>query len=278
MLSNGGRIRVALLVSSLNLTQSAFLKFHLTGLLELEATSGTGVMSDGRCWDLGNSSSTRRVGDGWSSVLLAKARFVFVSAFQQAEWKLSDSFGLYRRVRLLADAHCTRQGPSLLDLEWPLSVWCQLKSPPYMQGWLTTGNDALVRRVGGGLYTLMMVTSWTFIASHSNWESSSDCASKDHSMSCLTKVARPCCLFKMCAARVNYGIVSFSVVSQCVSCNNMAVTLLVYASCSMIVRLALVRPSTFNCSIVDHRLRRQQPSALKRALSRALGHKFESPS
>ena len=46
-------------------------------------------------------------------------------------------------------------------------------------------------------------------------------------MSCLTKVARPCCLFKMCEARVNSGKVSFSVVSQCVSCNRMAVTLLV---------------------------------------------------
>ena len=52
---------MALLVSSLNLSQLAFLKVHrLTGLLEVEATSGTGVMSDGRCWDLGNLSRTRR--------------------------------------------------------------------------------------------------------------------------------------------------------------------------------------------------------------------------
>ena len=65
MASDGGRVRVALLVSSLNLSQSAFLKFHrLTGLLEVGATSGTGVMSDGRCWNLGNFSSTRHVGDG----------------------------------------------------------------------------------------------------------------------------------------------------------------------------------------------------------------------
>ena len=104
--------------------------------------------------------------------------------------------------------------------------------------------------VGGGLYTLMMVKSRNFTASHSSCESSSDCASRDHSVFCLTKMARPCCLFKMCAARVNCGVVSFSVVSQCVSCSNMAVTLLVYASCSMIVSLALARPSTFNCSIV----------------------------
>ena len=49
MSSNGGRVRAALWVSRLNLSQSAFLKFHrLTGLLEVEATSGTGVMSDGR--------------------------------------------------------------------------------------------------------------------------------------------------------------------------------------------------------------------------------------
>ena len=59
-------------------------------------------------------------------------------------------------------------------------------------------------------------------------------------MSCLIKVGRPCCLFKMCEARVNSGIVSFSVVSQCVSCNSMAVTLLVCASCSMMVNLELV--------------------------------------
>ena len=56
---------MALLVSSLNLSQLAFLKFHrLTGLLEVGATSGTGVMSDGRCWDLGNFSSSRREGGG----------------------------------------------------------------------------------------------------------------------------------------------------------------------------------------------------------------------
>ena len=56
---------------------------------------------------------------------------------------------------------------------------------------------------------------------------------------------------KMCEARVNSGIVSFSVVSQCVSCNNVAVTLLVCASCSMMVSLELVRPLTFNYSIVE---------------------------
>ena len=57
---------MALLVSSLNLSQLAFLKFHrLTGSLEGGgATRGTGVMSDGRCWDLGNFSSTRREGGG----------------------------------------------------------------------------------------------------------------------------------------------------------------------------------------------------------------------
>ena len=37
--------------------------------------------------------------------------------FQRAEWRLSGSFGVYRRVRLLADAHSTRQVSSLLDLE-----------------------------------------------------------------------------------------------------------------------------------------------------------------
>ena len=50
-------------------------------------------------------------------------------------------------------------------------------------------------------------------------------------MSCLTKVSRPFCLFKTCAARVNSGIVSFSVVSQCVSCNSMAVTF--YGVCKL---------------------------------------------
>ena len=70
-------------------------------------------------------------------------------------------------------------------------------------------------------------------------------------MSYLTKVARPNCLFKMCEARVNSRIVSFSVVSQCVPCKSMAVTSLVCASCSMMVSLELVRPLTFNCSIVE---------------------------
>ena len=50
MSSNGGRVQAALLVSSLNLSQSAFLKFHnLTVLLEVGAMTGTGAMSDGQC-------------------------------------------------------------------------------------------------------------------------------------------------------------------------------------------------------------------------------------
>ena len=109
---------VSICPSQPSLSQSALLKFHrLSGLVEVEATSGTGVMSDGRCWDLGNFFSTRRMRDGWSSVLLAKARSGFVPEFQRAEWRLSGSFGFYRRVRLLADAHSTRQVSSLLDLE-----------------------------------------------------------------------------------------------------------------------------------------------------------------
>ena len=105
MFSNGSRVRAALLVSSLNLSQSAFLKFHrLTGLLEVGATSRTGVMSDGWCWDLGNFSSTRRVENGWSSVVLAKARSGFnVPEVQRTEWKLSGSFRLYKRQLVSQD-------------------------------------------------------------------------------------------------------------------------------------------------------------------------------
>ena len=95
-------------------------------------------------------SNTQRVENGSSSVLLVKARSRFVPEFQRAEWRLSGSLGLYRNIRLLADAHHTRQVPSILDLEKPNSMWRQLKSPAYVQGWLNTGNDALISCVGGG--------------------------------------------------------------------------------------------------------------------------------
>ena len=89
------------------------------------AVSGTWVMSDGR-WSMASwkflqyTTSGREMVD--SHPALAKARSGFVPEFQRAEWKLSGSFALYRRVRLLADAHSTRKVPSLFNLETPFSV------------------------------------------------------------------------------------------------------------------------------------------------------------
>ena len=116
-------------------------------------------------------------------------------------------------------------------------------------------------------HTPMMSTCRTPTASHSNWEPSPDHTPEDHPMSCPTKAARSCCPLKMCAARANPGTASFSATSQRASCNNMAVTPLAYTSCSMMVSLTLVRPSTFNCSIVA-------PSPLTTAAARSeKGHR-----
>ena len=104
------------------------------------------------------------VWEGWSSVLLAKARSEFVPEFKRAEWKLSASFELYRRVKLLAVWCPFYKTSSIIKVPHDSVRW-QLKSPAYRSlyrdGW-PGNNDALliVRRVGGGFYTLMIMQSW----------------------------------------------------------------------------------------------------------------------
>ena len=94
LLSGAGRLLVPWLVSLLNLSQSAFRKFHLlTGLQGVGVTNGEYVMSDGLCCDLGNFSSTRRVGSCCASVELTKARSGLVLVFHRPDQKLSGSFG-----------------------------------------------------------------------------------------------------------------------------------------------------------------------------------------
>ena len=69
-------------------SQPSWSSIWFTGLLEVE-------WSDGRCWDLGNLSRTRRVGDGWSSVLLAKARYRLVHSSSEQPFQLRVIFRLY---------------------------------------------------------------------------------------------------------------------------------------------------------------------------------------
>ena len=90
MLSNGGMVRVALLVSSLSLSQSAFLMFHrLTCLLEVEATSGTGVMSDG---DVGTV-ETSPISPHIHPKMRKECRNDYIEAFCAVYWGDNTHFG-----------------------------------------------------------------------------------------------------------------------------------------------------------------------------------------
>ena len=86
-------------------------------------------MSEGRCWDLGNFSSTRLSGIGVASLVLANARSGFVPEFHRAEKKLSGPLGLYRRARLLLAAHADKQSPLVSEVLYPQLTCRQLKSP-----------------------------------------------------------------------------------------------------------------------------------------------------
>ena len=108
----------------LNVSQFALRKFHrFTGLHAIGAARHGEEISDGRCCDRGNLSSTRRVGMPVSTVW-ANARSGLVSEFQHCEWKLAGSFGSYRRVRSFADAHAVSASPSALhnDCDIPFNV------------------------------------------------------------------------------------------------------------------------------------------------------------
>ena len=93
-------------------------------------------------------------------------------------------------------------------------------------------------------------------------------------LSCPTKAAGPCWLFKMCAAEANSRTASFYPNSQHAPLprSDTAVTLLEYASRSTTASPELARPPALNCSIAAP----SPPTTA--ALSRALGHDSESPS
>ena len=127
--SGGGSCKVAMSVICLNVSQFALRKFHrFTGLHAIGAVRHGEEISDGRCCDRGNFSSTRRVGMPVSAVW-ANARSGLVSEFQRCEWKLAGSFGSYRRVRSFAYVHAVSASPSALHMWYPHSLCWQVKSP-----------------------------------------------------------------------------------------------------------------------------------------------------
>jgi len=64
---------------------------HLTGLPRTGRKSLSGVISEGRCCDLGNLSRTGLWGKRLSGPVLEKARSGLVPVFQCPEWKLAES-------------------------------------------------------------------------------------------------------------------------------------------------------------------------------------------
>ena len=187
--SGGCSCEVATSVICLHVSQLALRKFHrLTGLHAIGAARHGEEISDGRCCDRGNLSSTRRVGMPVSAVW-ANARSGLVSEFQPCEWKLAGSFGSYRRVRLFADAHAMSASPSALHMWCPHSLCWQLKYPAYIHWLPNDGNNVGVSLVGGGLYMLTIVIPSILIASHSISELECDRATVDQVVSCDTKVA-----------------------------------------------------------------------------------------
>ena len=87
-----GSCRAVVFRVSVYLSQFAFRKFHrLTGLVGTELMGADVSMMDGRCWDFGNGSRTRRL--MVSAPMLAKARSGLVVVPQRAEQKLSGCLG-----------------------------------------------------------------------------------------------------------------------------------------------------------------------------------------
>ena len=111
-------------VICLNVSQFALRKFHrFTGLHAIGAVRHGEEISDGRCYDRGNLSRTRRVGMPVSAVW-ANARSWFVSEFQRCEWKLAGSFGSYRGLMSFADAHAVMRIPiCTAHVVSPFTVW-----------------------------------------------------------------------------------------------------------------------------------------------------------
>ena len=71
-----------------NSSQSTLWKFHVQADFPfVDWTNDDVVISDGRCWEQGNLSRTRRTGSGSSPMAFAKARSGFVSVFKGLEVK-----------------------------------------------------------------------------------------------------------------------------------------------------------------------------------------------
>ena len=89
---------LAAVLSSVKITQSVFLKFHLlTGLIGTDLMVEEVSMMEGRCCDFGKAVSTR----WWvvSSPMFVKARSKLVLVPQRAEWKLRGCLGSSSTVR-----------------------------------------------------------------------------------------------------------------------------------------------------------------------------------
>ena len=70
------------------------------------------IVSDDRCWDLGNFSKAHLSSCKLSKPALANAWLELVPVFQQPEKKLGESLGLYERVRFSLAAQSTKHSPS----------------------------------------------------------------------------------------------------------------------------------------------------------------------
>ena len=110
-------------------------------------------------------------------------------------------------------------------------------------GAMNSGRDVTDNMDSGGLYTLINIVSWTFMASHYMLEPGGHWLMVVQFICSITKVARPCFLLRMEPARMNPGSFTPSATALCVSCRRTTANLFMKASCWMISNLAVVRPS-----------------------------------
>jgi len=111
--SRGGNLSADSSVRRQKRFQSALRKLQrFTGPLWAGTLSFGGIVREGRCCNRGNFPWTRLSGSRLSWPKLAKARSGLVPTFHRLEKKLTVSFGLYNRPRLLDVAQASRLSPS----------------------------------------------------------------------------------------------------------------------------------------------------------------------
>ena len=113
--SGGNRVFANSFVKAMWRLCLALRKFHrLTGMLGTGKANLVDVNSDGRCCDPENFSRTHLLGIRQTESTVADARSGLVPVFQRPQWKLTESFRLYRRARLFILAQAARHSSSAL--------------------------------------------------------------------------------------------------------------------------------------------------------------------